>query len=400
MKSARYYSLDVFRGATVALMILVNNPGTWSAIYPPLEHAKWHGCTPTDLVFPFFLFAVGNAMTFVMPKFRQQDSSVFWKKVIKRTLLIFAIGLFLNWCPFFKWDHNSLSFMSWKSSEESGVRIMGVLQRIAIAYFFASVIAYYFKEKMVLWISGALLVIYWLLTSLLGGTDPYSIEGFIGVPIDHSILGVAHEYKGEGVPFDPEGLFSTIPAIPQVLFGYLVGNYIQKKGNIQWFGKTLKENSIYSMLSGLFVLGIIALFISYVWQLDFPYNKKIWSSSYTLLTTGLAITVLGVLIWFIEILEIRNGLMKFFDVFGKNPLFIYVISGVVPRLFSLIRIENGLDDKGKIKYLSPLGWFHKHICDPISYSPEFGSFLYALIFLGFCWLLAYWLDKKKIYIKV
>nr|HDP3256030.1 DUF5009 domain-containing protein [Elizabethkingia anophelis] len=100
MKSARYYSLDVFRGATVALMILVNNPGTWSAIYPPLEHAKWHGCTPTDLVFPFFLFAVGNAMTFVIPKFQQHNSSVFWKKVIKRTLLIFGIGLFLNWCPF------------------------------------------------------------------------------------------------------------------------------------------------------------------------------------------------------------------------------------------------------------------------------------------------------------
>jgi predicted acyltransferase len=134
-----------------------------------------------------------------------------------------------------------------------------------------------------------------------------------------------------------------------------------------------------------------------VWQLDFPYNKKIWSSSYTLLTTGLAIMVLGVLIWFIEILEIRNGLMKFFDVFGKNPLFIYVVSGIVPRLFSLIRLENGMDDKGKIKYFSPLGWFHKHVCEPISYSPELGSFLYALIFLdsvGY-WPIG-WIKRKSI----
>ena len=400
MKPVRYYSLDVFRGATVALMILVNNPGTWSAIYPPLRHADWNGCTPTDLVFPFFLFAVGNAMTFVMPKFRQQASSVFWKKVIKRTLMIFAIGLFLNWCPFFTWHENTLVFIEWKSEDETGVRIMGVLQRIAIAYFFASVIARYCKEKAVFWISGLLLIGYWLLTSLSGGSDPYSMQGFIGVGIDHQVLGVAHEYKGEGIAFDPEGLFSTIPAVSQVLFGYLVGNYIQKKGNILWFGKSLKENTIYSMLSGLFVIGIAALAVSYIWQLDFPYNKKIWSSSYTLLTTGLAIMVLGILIWFVEILDVRNGLMKFFDVFGKNPLFIYVISGIVPRVLGLIRIDGGVDDKGKIKYLSPMGWFYNKVCAKLTAVPELSSFIYAVLFLAACWLLAYWLDKKKIYIKV
>ncbi len=154
------------------------------------------------------------------------------------------------------------------------------------------------------------------------------------------------------------------------------------------------------MLSGLFVIGIFALVISYIWQLDFPYNKKIWTSSYTLLTTGLAIMVLGVLIWFIEILDIRNGLMKFFDVFGKNPLFIYVISGIVPRVLGLIRIDGGVDGEGKIKYLSPMGWFYNKVCAKLTAIPELSSFIYAVLFLAACWLLAYWLDKKKIYIKV
>ena len=159
----RYYSLDVFRGATVALMILVNNPGSWAHIYSPLEHATWHGCTPTDLVFPFFLFAVGNAMAFVMPRFEQAGDAVFWKKVIKRTLLIFAIGIFLNWSPFVRWDDENLSWKVWHN-----VRIMGVLQRIALCYFFASVIVYYAKTKGAFVISGILLLVYWFICLFLG----------------------------------------------------------------------------------------------------------------------------------------------------------------------------------------------------------------------------------------
>src|SRR6476620_9937008 len=147
----RYYSLDVFRGATVALMILVNNPGCWSHIYAPLEHAPWHGLTPTDLVFPFFLFAVGNAMAFVMPRLEAAGDAIFWKKVIKRTLLIFLIGLFLNWWPFSRFQDGQFLFSGWTwingSGNLSGVRIFGVLQRIAVCYFFASVIIYYLKTR-------------------------------------------------------------------------------------------------------------------------------------------------------------------------------------------------------------------------------------------------------------
>ena len=149
----RFFSLDVFRGATVALMILVNNPGSWDYIFTPLDHAEWQGCTPTDLVFPFFLFAVGNAMAFVMPKLQEKGDLNFYKKVIKRTLLIFIIGLLLNWCPFFIWQNDVLVFKQWAFTNkdaagnnfEDGVRVLGVLQRIAICYFFASIIAYYFK---------------------------------------------------------------------------------------------------------------------------------------------------------------------------------------------------------------------------------------------------------------
>ncbi len=147
----RYYALDIFRGATVAFMIMVNNPGSGEYIYAPLDHAKWHGCTPTDLVFPFFLFAVGNAMSFVMPRMEQRGTSYFLKKIIKRTLLIFFIGLFLNWSPFLMWQNNRLVFKPWEWTINDGVlhgiRILGVLQRIALAYFFASLIVYFFKTK-------------------------------------------------------------------------------------------------------------------------------------------------------------------------------------------------------------------------------------------------------------
>lgn len=380
----RFYSLDVFRGATVALMILVNNPGSWSHIYAPLEHAAWHGCTPTDLVFPFFLFAVGNAMSFVMPKLEQAGDAVFWKKVIKRTLLIFIIGLLLNWSPFIKWEADQIVFKPF-----SNLRIMGVLQRIALSYFFASVAVYYLKQRGAFVLGAVLLLFYWILC-LLAGTpgDPYSLDGWFGNNIDKAIFGEAHLYKGEGVPFDPEGLMSTFAAIVQVIFGYLVGDYIQKKG------KT------FDMVSGLFVTATILTVSGLAWGMAFPINKKIWTSSYTLYTTGLAIYTIATMIYFIEFRQAKGFLLKFFDVFGKNPLFIFVLSGVLPRLLGLIRIPNGLTDEGVQKYLSPFGWFYEKICKQVPGIPENGSLLYAICMIMLYWSIVYWLDKKKIYIKV
>ena len=379
----RYYSLDVFRGATVALMILVNNPGSWSNIFPPLEHAPWHGCTPTDLVFPFFLFAVGNAMAFVMPRFEEKGTAFFFKKVVKRTILIFAIGLFLNWSPFVKWSDNVLVAKSWES-----IRILGVLQRIAICYFFASIAVYFFKVRGAFVFSAVLLLVYWLLCWFSNMADPYSLQGYFGTAIDKSILGETHMYKGEGVPFDPEGLTSSLAAIVQVILGYLVGQYIQQKG------KT------YEMLSNLFVAGIVFLLAGFCWDMVFPINKKIWTSSYTIYTAGLAIVSLATLIYLIEFKQAKGVWSKFFDVFGKNPLFIFVLSGFLPRVVALFRINDGLNPEGKPIYLSAFSWFYKYVCKDISTDLRVGSLVYALIMIAFYWLIVYVMDKKKVYIKV
>ncbi|HZE84711.1 MAG TPA: heparan-alpha-glucosaminide N-acetyltransferase domain-containing protein, partial [Puia sp.] len=275
----RFYSLDVFRGATVALMILVNNPGSWSYIYAPLEHAPWQGCTPTDLVFPFFLFAVGNAMAFVLPRLEAAGDAAFLKKILTRTLLIFGIGLFLNWFPFIKWSGDHLIFKAWvdtpdpahPTAEPTGIRILGVLQRIALAYCFASLIIYYGKIRGAFVTGAVILLGYWALCFLLGNpADPYSMTGYFGTNVDKAVLGAAHMYKGEGVAFDPEGLASTLPAIVQVIFGYLVGNYISQKG------KT------FEMLSGLFVIGCMLAFVGYWWDMVFPISKKIWTSSFVI----------------------------------------------------------------------------------------------------------------------
>ncbi len=380
----RFYSLDVFRGATVALMILVNNPGSWAHIYAPLEHAPWHGLTPTDLVFPFFLFAVGNAMSFVMPGLQQGGDAVFWKKVLKRTFLIFIIGLFLNWSPFVKWSGNELVFKSFDS-----LRILGVLQRIALSYFFASVIVYYFKQRGAFVFSTVLLLLYWVLCLVLGTPgDPYSLNGWFGTDIDKAILGERHLYRGEGVPFDPEGLMSTFAAIVQVIFGYLVGDYIQKKGKS------------FEMIASLFVVATVFIVAGFMWDMVFPINKKIWTSSYTVYTTGLAIYTIATMIYFIEFKNAKGWFTKFFDVFGKNPLFIFVLSGFLPRLLGLIRIADGFHTDGTVKYLNPFSWFYEKICKLIPGIPENGSLFYAISMILMFWAICYWLDKKKIYIKV
>jgi predicted acyltransferase len=403
----RYYSLDVFRGATVCLMILVNNPGSWGHIYAPLEHAGWHGCTPTDLVFPFFLFAVGNAMAFVIPKLQQKGQAQFWKKVLTRFALIFLIGLFLNWSPFVKYSGDSLVFKPWTwlndKGELQGIRILGVLQRIALCYLFASIIVYYCKPRLAFVISAVLLMLYWWCTYAFGTGDPYSIAGFVGTKIDLNILSQQHMYHGEGVAFDPEGLFSTIPAIVQVVFGYFTGSYIIAKG----------KN--FEMLANLFVAGAILLFAGYMWDMSFPINKKIWTSSYVLFTTGLALIILGVFIYLLEfkklavngtgkLVEFENTYSpwwsKFFNVFGKNPLFVFVLSGFLPRLSALLRWKTGINEKGDNIYTSFFPWVYDTICKPISENLKNGSLLYALIIIAFYWFIAYMLDKKKIYIKV
>lgn len=381
----RYYSLDVFRGMTVVFMILVNNPGSWSHIYAPLEHSVWNGCTPTDLVFPFFLFAVGNALAFVMPGFRKNGDKVFLRKVFKRFVLIFLIGLLLNWFPFAEWNENSLVFKGWDT-----VRILGVLQRIAIAYLFASLIIYYFKNKGAAIASAVILIAYAFICYYYNASEQVFT---FGVPIDAFILGESHMYHGEivdgkQVAFDPEGLVSSITPIVQVIFGYFVGYYIH------WKGKNL------TMLKNLLIYGICLVGIGYVLDLFMPINKKVWTSSYVIFTTGYATLFIGVLIWLIEFKNWRGAWSKFFDVFGKNPLFIYVMSGILPLTLSLVRIPNGLDKQNNTLYINPLSWFYEYVCRAIFENEKNASLFYALFFIFVMWIIAYFLHKKKIYIKV
>ncbi len=414
MKTQRYYSLDVFRGATVALMILVNNPGSWSHIYSPLEHAPWHGLTPTDLVFPFFLFAVGNAMAFVMPRLEAAGDAVFWKKVLKRTALIFLIGLFLNWWPFVSWQNDELVWNGWTwingAGKLVGVRIFGVLQRIAVCYFFASVMVYYLKARGAFLAGLILLLLYWLFCVLGNPVDPYSLKGWPGTAIDIAILNEVHMYKGEGVSFDPEGLMSTIPAIVQVIFGYLVGDYIIKKGkepqqilqndSVSLTTGTATPSNIFPIITGLFIAAMAFLLAGYAWGLSFPINKKIWTSSYVLVTTGMATAILATLIYAIEVKGIRSWWTRFFDVFGKNALFVFALSAFLPKGLRLIRIPNGVNEKGMTQYLSPWNWIYEKVYKFVPGAPELGSLLFALTVILFMWAICYWMDKKRIYIKV
>ena len=400
----RFYSLDVFRGATVCLMILVNNPGS-SDVYAPLDHAEWHGLTPTDLVFPFFLFAVGNALSFVMPRLQAGGDRVFWKKVITRTLLIYLIGLFLTWYPFVKWSGDHLVVKHWVDGPETGVRILGVLARIAICYFFASVIIYYCKPRVAFFIGLLLLLLYWVLCFTLGD---YSMTGWFGNDVDRTILHNPHIYHGErlnGKPyaFDPEGIMSTMSAIVQVIFGYFIGDYIQKKSKspeIKLDTPAAAATGIYPMLTGLFVAGVAMLVTGFCWDMVFPINKKIWTSSFTVYTTGLATITIATMIYFIEVKNTRGWLSRFFDVFGKNALFVFALSSFVPKTLWLIRFRDGIDKNGKQLYSDPWRAYYKHVCSKIPGDPRIGSLAFAISFIIFLWLICYWMDKKKIYVKV
>ncbi len=386
--AARFRSLDVFRGATVALMILVNNPGTWSAMYPPLAHAPWHGWTATDLVFPFFLFAVGNALALVMPALQTGPAAVFWRRVAQRTLLIFAIGLLLNASPFVRWDAaGELVPKSWDT-----LRFMGVLQRIALCFGAAAAIVWLFGRRGALIAAGALLLGYWAACEGLGSPgDVYSLQGWFGTALDRALLGESHLYRGEGVPFDPEGLASTAPAIAQVLLGWWVGELV-RRGPVDA-----------ALLRRLALWGLGAVLLAGLWHQQMPINKKIWTSSYVLLTTGLAMLALALCMGLIEIrrrpLEMA-GWVRFFEVFGRNPLFIFVLSGLVPRVLALLRWPAGVNDQGQVLWTSPLPWVYERVFVGIGSDPRLGSLMYALANLALYAALAGWLDRRRIYIRV
>jgi predicted acyltransferase len=374
-QTTRFIALDIFRGMTIAGMILVNTPGNWAYVYSPLRHAPWNGCTPTDLVFPFFLFAVGNAMSFSMGKYQLLGNKTALQKIFTRAALIFAIGLFLNWFPFVRWDDGELAVKSFEN-----LRIFGVLQRIALAYLGGALIAHFYKPTQAFFVAGFLLIAYWVILLMYGDL---SLEGNAVLKLDQWLIGDNHMYKGyfstvqnANIPFDPEGLLSTIPAIASVIFGFLVGRFIQQKGNS------------FEMVSTLFVAGLISIFFGLWWGIGFPINKPIWSSSYVLYTTGLAMCILGVIIFLVDLKNYRRWSTPFV-LYGKNPLLIYALSGIIVKIYILIRIGE----------VNGYGALYNYVFQPIG-GNYLGSFLFALahvlLFLG----IAAWLERKRIYFRV
>ncbi|WP_111307900.1 acyltransferase family protein [Confluentibacter sediminis] len=372
--SNRFLSLDVFRGMTICLMIIVNTPGTGAHLYPYLVHADWFGFTLADLVFPSFLFAMGNAMSFSMGKLRFALPSLVWKKILKRTCLIFLFGYLMYWFPFFQQGIDG----AWELKPFSETRILGVLQRIALCYFFASIIIYYLSEKLVLILSLAILLIYWAILYLFRESgDAFGIATNAVTQLDLSILGEGHMYKRDKVAFDPEGILSTLPAIVNVIAGYIAGVFVQKKG------KT------YEGISKVLIIGAIITALALWWNLIFPMSKKLWTSSFTLYTIGLDLMIMAILIYAIEIRKVNFGI-SFFDVFGKNPLFIYLFSELFYIVLRLIPTSSGLD---------VFEWVSESIFQKI-FPGSFGSLMTAIAFMLLCWSIGWWLNKKRIYIKI
>jgi predicted acyltransferase len=367
--SERLVSLDVFRGITIAGMVLVNNPGTWSSIYWPLEHAEWHGWTPTDLIFPFFLFIVGVAIPLALGRRTESRGNKrdLYLKVAKRALIIFALGMFLAGFPYFHF---------------STIRIPGVLQRIAVCYLFASIIFLNTKVRAQVIITVVLLIIYWLLMTRLHApgfaAGDLSKEGSLASWVDRTIFG-PHIWK-QGVVYDPEGLLSTLPAIATTLFGVLTGEWLRT------------NKSQYEKVTGLFVAGACCLLIGWCWNPFFPINKSLWTSSYVFFTGGLALEFLALCYWLIDIKKYQRWTRPFV-VFGVNAIVLFVGTGVMARLMGLIKLPWG---SGQI---SLQGWIFQKLF--LSWaSPLNASLAYAIVFI-LLWLGLMWiLYSRKIFIKI
>jgi predicted acyltransferase len=376
----RLISLDVFRGITIAGMVLVNNPGTWSAIYSPLKHADWHGWTPTDFVFPFFLFIVGVAITIALGK-KVESGGVdrrIYLKILKRSLIIFALGLFLATFPFY-------NFSKGEWLDISTVRIMGVLQRIAVCYLITSLIFLHTNWKQQALIGSALLLLYWALMTLINvpGCEVTTFDDKacnLAAYLDRSILGEGHIWRSAKV-YDPEGLLSTIPAISTTIAGVLCGHWLKR------------EKSDLEKVGGLFFFGIALTGLGWCWHLLFPINKPLWTSSYVVYMAGLALCFLAACYWLIDIKGYKKW-AKPFVIFGVNALALYVGSGIMARILGLIKFA-GPEGKDISMQQWIFNTFFLSWAEPIN-----ASLAYAISFI-LVWLFLMWLlYRKNIYIKV
>jgi len=384
--SGRLLALDVLRGITIAGMILVNNPGSWQYVYAPLRHEAWHGLTPTDLVFPFFMFIMGISTYISLRKFNFECTAPTLLKILKRTVVIFLIGLGLSWLSLSFGTYHSLASENLGSFERfiksitnfEHLRILGVMQRLALCYGAAAIIAILVKHKYIPYIIATTLIAYFLLL-LFGHGFEFSEENIISV-VDRAVLGVGHMYKDSGLSLDPEGFLSTLPSIAHVLIGFCCGAVLMN----------VKDNE--KRITKLFIIGTILTFAGFLLAYGCPINKKIWSPTFVLATCGLAALFLAILIWIIDIKGYKRWSV-FFESFGVNPLFIYVLAGVLATLFyqNVFPYGDG--------FISVKGFLYPVVLQP-NLGDYFGSLVFALLFVGLNWIVGNILYKKKIYIKI
>ena len=375
----RLSSLDVFRGITIAAMILANMAGVADDVYRPLSHSEWHGCTPTDLIFPCFLFIVGVAMTFSLSKYTAENkpTKAVYLRILRRTAILFILGLVLNGF----WNQGVWTF------DLSSIRLMGVLQRIALTYLFASLIVLKLPRKSQWLVAGGLLIAYWLTMMYIPvpdyGAGVLTREGNFGAFIDRLIIPKAHLYKGDGFNFlgDPEGLFSTIPAIVSVLAGYFTGEWIKDK----------KQATSQTSMD-LVLFGLCCLVIAIIWDVAFPINKKIWTSSYVLFTAGWALMLLAACYELIEVRLIKRW-SKPFEMMGLNAIALFVASVFLIKIAAKTQIGTGETA------VSIYNWIYQNIF--ASWAGNFnGSFLFALVTLLFWYGVAVLMYQKRWFIKV
>lgn len=388
MKTERLVSLDVFRGMTVAGMLLVNNPGTWSAIYPPLAHAPWHGWTPTDLIFPFFLFIVGitTELSLRARRARGDDERAILRQVLRRGALIFLFGLLLSGFPFFTWPPalEGATFLERVVHRVEHWRIMGVLQRIGLAYLCGALLTLRTTLRQQLLIVLALLFGYWALMTLVPVPDTGVPGRFVldkpdqllSAWLDRTVLGVDHLWSGAKT-WDPEGLLSTLPAIATMICGTFAGRWIAEQ-----------QRPLTERLAALFAVGALAMMLGLMWHWVFPINKNIWTSSYVVFTAGIGAVSLATCMWLIDVLQWRRWTFPFV-IYGVNPMLAFLGSGLMARcIASLWTWETAEGTRTSLQAFVFKTMYASWL------PPREASFAYAVSFVAL-WFLILWGAWKR-----
>lgn len=356
--STRFYALDALRGLAIALMILVNTPGSWQHVYSPLLHARWDGFTFADIVFPAFLFVVGAAMFYSLRHAELNGATL--ARIAKRSALLFGIGVLLNWFPF--------------TTDIAQLRIFGVLQRIALCYAVAAVLVLLLKGRYLPLLAGSILLLYWGLLLGFGTAEPYSLSGNAVLQLDLYLLGGAHLYQGFGIAFDPEGLLSSLPAVVSVLAGY-------------YAAAQLKVRSAQAGALWLLNAALVLLLAAWLCSMFWPVNKALWSGSYVLLSVAILLLILAALVWLCDVRQQRT-LLQPLIVYGSNPLFIYILAWLWAVSAALIPVAGSNLYQYSFELLAQM------------LAPKAASLLFALLHVIWFWWLSLLLYRRNIIIKL